>query len=159
MMGVMRRTKIVATLGPASQHRVAELVEAGVAVVRINCSHLTTDEVADAVRSARSQSSRVGILVDVQGPKLRLIDGVDARGSEVVLHERGYADDGPMVGFDPDVVGVRPGERILVNDGRIVLRAVDVQPHMVRAEVLVPGVAEGKRGVNLPDTNVNTRLF
>ena len=46
-----------------------------------------------------------------------------------------------------------------MNDGRIVLRAVDVQPHMVRAEVLVPGVAEGKRGVNLPDTNVNTRLF
>ncbi|MDA0371743.1 MAG: pyruvate kinase [Actinomycetota bacterium] len=154
----MRRTKIVATLGPSSQHRVAELVAAGVAIVRINCSHLTTDEVADAVRSARSQSATVGILVDVQGPKLRLIDGVDARGAEVTLHERGHGH-GPMVGFDPAAVGVEPGERILVNDGRIVLRAVEVRPHMVRAEVVVPGVAEGKRGVNLPDTNVNMRMF
>ena len=158
MMEPMRRTKIVATLGPSSQHRVAELVAAGVAIVRINCSHLTTDEVADAVRSARSQSATVGILVDVQGPKLRLIDGVDARGAEVTLHERGHGH-GPMVGFDPAAVGVEPGERILVNDGRIVLRAVEVRPHMVRAEVVVPGVAEGKRGVNLPDTNVNMRMF
>ncbi len=159
MMEPMRRTKIVATLGPASQHRVAELVAAGVGIVRINCSHLTTEEVADSVRSARAQSSTVGILVDVQGPKLRLIDGVDARGAEVTLYERGYADDGPMVGFDPAAVGVEPGERILVNDGRIVLKAVEVKPHMVRAEVVVPGVAEGKRGVNLPDTNVNMRMF
>ena len=158
MMDVMRRTKIVATLGPASNDRVADLVDAGVAMVRINCSHITTPEVADTVRSARAQSSKVGILVDVQGPKLRLIDGIDARGTEVVLWERGYGE-GAMVGFDPDVVGVRPGERILVNDGRIVLRAVEVEPHMVRAEVLTPGVAEGKRGVNLPDTNVNVRMF
>ena len=159
MMVVMRRTKIVATLGPASHDRVAALVEAGVAMVRVNCSHLTTDEVFDTVRSARAQSSKVGILVDVQGPKLRLIDGLDALGKEVVLWERGYADDGPMVGFDPQAVGVEAGERILVNDGRIVLRAVEVLPHMVRAEVLVPGMAEGKRGVNLPDTNVSMRMF
>ena len=158
MMEAMRRTKIVATLGPASNDRVAELVDAGVAMVRINCSHISTPEVADTVRSARAQSSTVGILVDVQGPKLRLIDGLDASGSEVVLWERGYGD-GPTVGFDPEAVGVVPGERILVNDGRIVLRATEVKPHMVRAEVITGGIAQGKRGVNLPDTNVNVRMF
>ena len=154
----MRRTKIVATLGPASNDRVAELVDAGVSMVRVNCSHITTPEVAATVRSARTQSARVGILVDVQGPKLRLIDGLDASGNDVVLWQRGYGD-GHMVGFDPDAVGVKPGERILVNDGRIVLRALEVAPHMVRAEVITPGVAQGKRGVNLPDTNANVRMF
>jgi pyruvate kinase len=54
-----RHTKIVSTLGPASQNMVAELVAAGVSIVRINCSHLSTDEVAASVRSARSQSSKV----------------------------------------------------------------------------------------------------
>lgn len=158
MMESMRRTKIVATLGPASNDRVAELVDAGVSMVRVNCSHITTPEVAATVRSARTQSARVGILVDVQGPKLRLIDGLDASGNDVVLWQRGYGD-GSMVGFDPDAVGVKPGERILVNDGRIVLRALEVAPHMVRAEVITPGVAQGKRGVNLPDTNANVRMF
>ncbi len=157
-MESMRRTKIVATLGPASNDRVAELVDAGVSMVRVNCSHITTPEVAATVRSARTQSARVGILVDVQGPKLRLIDGLDASGNDVVLWQRGYGD-GYMVGFDPDAVGVKPGERILVNDGRIVLRALEVAPHMVRAEVITPGVAQGKRGVNLPDTNANVRMF
>ncbi len=157
-MESMRRTKIVATLGPASNDRVAELVDAGVSMVRVNCSHITTPEVAATVRSARTQSARVGILVDVQGPKLRLIDGLDASGNDVVLWQRGYGD-GSMVGFDPDAVGVKPGERILVNDGRIVLRALEVAPHMVRAEVITPGVAQGKRGVNLPDTNANVRMF
>lgn len=154
----MRRTKIVATLGPASQNRVAELVAAGVSVVRINCSHLSTEEVGAAVRSAREQSDRVAILVDIQGPKLRLIDGIDATGTEVTLVERGHGD-GPAVGFDPHAVGVKPGERILVNDGRITLRAIEVAPHRVRAEVVNGGTAEGRRGVNLPDTDVKVQMY
>ncbi|MFM8649100.1 MAG: pyruvate kinase, partial [Actinomycetota bacterium] len=154
----MRRTKIVATLGPASQNRVAELVAAGVSVVRINCSHLSTEEVGAAVRSAREQSDRVAILVDIQGPKLRLIDGIDATGTEVTLVERGHGD-GPAVGFDPYAVGVKPGERILVNDGRITLRAIEVAPHRVRAEVVNGGTAEGRRGVNLPDTDVKVQMY
>lgn len=157
-MVAMRKTKIVATLGPASSDRVAELESAGASVVRINCSHLSTDEVGAVVRSARQQSSTIGILVDVQGPKLRLIDGIDATGSEVVLSEFGHGD-APHVGFDPQTIGIRPGERILVNDGRIVLRALDVAPHRVRAEVEVGGAAVGKRGVNLPDTDVNVDMY
>ena len=154
----MRRTKIVTTLGPASQHRVAELEAAGASVMRINCSHLSTDEVGAAVRSAREQSSRVAILVDIQGPKLRLIDGIDATGTEVTIFERGHGD-GPQVGFDPRAVGVKPGERILINDGRITLRALEVGPHMVRSEVVEGGKAEGRRGVNLPDTDVRVQMY
>ena len=156
----MRHTKIVSTLGPASQDRVAELVEAGVSIVRINCSHLGTEEVAAAVLSARSQSSRVGILVDIQGPKLRLIDGIDATGHEVTLRQRGHHGiDGFDVGFDPHAVGVRPGERILVNDGRIELVAVEVGPHFVRTTVRQGGTAQGRRGVNLPDTDVHVEMY
>ena len=154
----MRRTKIVATLGPASQDRVAELVAAGVGVVRINCSHLSTADVAASVRSARAQSTKVGILVDIQGPKLRLIDGIDATGSEIDLYEQGHGP-GPHVGFDPAGIGIRPGERILINDGRIELRATSVEPHHVRATVVNPGTAAGRRGVNLPDTDVRVRMF
>lgn len=154
----MRRTKIVATLGPASQDLVAELVSTGVGVVRINCSHLSTAEVAASVRSARAQSSTVGILVDIQGPKLRLMDGIDATGTTVDLWENGHGP-GPFVGFDPAGIGIRPGERILINDGRIELRAVSVEPHHVHTEVINPGTATGRRGVNLPDTDVRVQMF
>jgi len=158
MMESMRNTKIVATLGPASNDKVAELVAAGVSVVRVNCSHISTEQVGETVRAVRAQSREVGILVDIQGPKLRLIDGIDATGDEVTLWERDHGD-GPQVGFDPHAVGVKPGERILVNDGRIELRAVEVAPHMVRAKVERGGTAAGKRGVNLPDTDVRVRMY
>lgn len=154
----MRRTKIVATLGPASQDRVLDLVGAGVAVVRINCSHLSTSDVAASVRSARQQSPHVGILVDIQGPKLRLIDGIDATGSEIDLYEQGHGP-GPHVGFNPQAIGVKKGERILINDGRIELRALNVEAHHVRAEVINPGLATGRRGVNLPDTDVRVQMY
>lgn len=160
--GDMRKTKIVATLGPASDHDVASLRAAGVAVARINCSHLSTQEVARVVRSTRQQNSQIGILVDIQGPKLRLIDGIDASGPEVTLFQTGFGpDDGSVahVGFDPRSVGVRPGERILVNDGRIVLQAIEVSEHAVRAAVLTPGTAQGRRGVNLPDTDVQVQMY
>ena len=158
----MRHTKIVATLGPASQDMVAALVDAGASTVRINCSHMSTAEVDNAVRSARAQSSTVGILVDIQGPKLRLIDGIDATGDEVVLTQTGHHSDVPAsfsIGFDPHAIGITAGERILVNDGRIELVAVEVKPHLVRARVATPGTAQGRRGINLPDTDVRVEMY
>lgn len=158
----MRKTKIVATLGPASDNDVASLRAAGVGTARINCSHLSTEDVSRIVRSTRQQSAEIGILVDIQGPKLRLIDGIDATGDDVTLFQRGHGPtDGSVahVGFDPRAVGIRPGERILVNDGRIVLTATEVDDHMVRASVLTPGVAQGRRGVNLPDTDVKVEMY
>jgi pyruvate kinase len=158
----MRKTKIVATLGPASEHEVAALHAAGVAVARINCSHLSTEDVGRMVHSTRQQSSAIGILVDIQGPKLRLIDGIDATGSEISLCQSGHGTAGGAVahvGFDPEAIGIHPGERILVNDGRIVLEALEVAPHMVRAKVITPGVAQGRRGVNLPDTDVRVQMY
>lgn len=160
--GLVRKTKIVATLGPASENAVAELHAAGVAVARINCSHLSTEDVARIVRSTRSQSADIGILVDIQGPKLRLVEGIDATGSEITLYQQGHGPDGgpfAHVGFDPCAVGIKAGERILINDGRIVLRAKAVEPHMVRASVETPGTAQGRRGVNLPDTDVAVEMY
>ena len=158
----MRKTKIVATLGPASEHEVAALHAAGVAVARINCSHLSTEDVGRIVRTTRQQSSEIGILVDIQGPKLRLIDGIDATGPEISLYQSGQGTHGGAiahVGFDPEAIGIRPGQRILVNDGRIVLEALEVGPHKVRAKVVTPGVAQGRRGVNLPDTDVRVQMY
>jgi len=157
-------TKILVTAGPASLREgvLEAIVAAGASAVRVNASHLSSAEVAHVVAEVRRRVPSVAVLLDVQGPKLRLVDGIDATGDQVVLVHDRHATGDPSetrVGFDPHRVGIRPGERILVNDGRIELRAVSVEPHRVVADVVEGGRASGRRGVNLPDTRVHVPLL
>ncbi len=164
----MRRAKIVCTIGPAtaSPEKILELVEAGMDVARLNMSHgdqATHAAVIERIRDAAAKTGRsVGILVDLQGPKIRL--GTFADGS-VLLREG----DTFVITTD-DVVGTRDiasttysglagdvhaGDLILIDDGRVCLRAISVEGSMVRTMVLEGGRISDHKGINLPGVPVS----
>ena len=163
-----RRAKIVATLGPAtsSPDRIGALVAAGLDVARLNMSHGDHDghrAANEAVRAASDASGRsVGVLADLQGPKIRLdrfaagpvtltpgqeftITGEDVPGDqhEVSVSYPGLAGD------------VRPGTRLLVDDGRVVLEVTAVHGQQVRTRVLTGGPVSDHKGLNLPGIKVS----
>ncbi|MFI0899833.1 pyruvate kinase [Streptomyces sp. NPDC020983] len=164
----MRRAKIVCTLGPAtdSYDQIKALVEAGMDVARLNLSHGSYAEHEDRYRRVRKASDEigrsVGILVDLQGPKIRL--GRFAEGP--VLLERGdmftiTADD---IEGDQQICGttykglpadVARGERILVDDGRVTLEVTDVEGPRVHTMCIEGGLVSDNKGLNLPGVAVS----
>ncbi len=162
------RTKVVATLGPASStpEVLGGMVEAGLDVVRLNFSHgEKADHLArfELVRSVATERDRnLAILVDLQGPKIRvgLVDdnGVKLdRGQEVVLVagvDRAEEPEIPVV-YPALADDVRPGDQILLDDGAIGLRVVDVEGKRVRCRVERGGVVKSRKGVNLPGVAVS----
>jgi len=163
-----RRAKIVCTLGPAtsSQEQITALIEAGMDVARLNMSHGHQADHLETYRRVRAGSEAtgrsVGILADLQGPKIRLgeFPGGPVRlsaGDEFVIttedipgnqHEasttyEGLADD------------VRAGDRILIDDGNVQLDVTGVSGSRVRLRVVVGGKISDHKGINLPGINVS----
>ncbi|MGC5628043.1 pyruvate kinase [Georgenia sp. Z1344] len=164
----MRRAKIVCTLGPAtdSPEKIQELVDAGMDVARINRSHGIAEEheqVIHRVRAAADAAGRpVAVLVDLQGPKIRLGNFVDR---EVQL-----ADGATFTITTEDVEGTaelasttykglpgdcRPGDRILIDDGKVAVRVVEVDGPRVVTRVEVGGPVSNHKGLNLPGVAVS----
>ncbi|AGA32051.1 Pyruvate kinase [Thioalkalivibrio nitratireducens DSM 14787] len=159
----MRRTKIVATLGPAtdSGHALEDLVRAGVDVVRVNFSHGDPDSHRTRVRRIREAADRVGrcvgVLGDLQGPKIRI---ARFRGGEVELAEgdafaldaslSGDAGDRTQVGLTyPDLPkDVRAGDVLLLDDGRLVLNVDSVSGPRIETTVVVGGTLSNNKGIN-----------
>src|SRR5215218_4568190 len=162
------RTKVVATLGPASSSRdvLGGMVEAGLDVVRLNFSHgERADHLArfELVRSVAAElNHNLAVLVDLQGPKIRVgvvADNgvrVDA-GREVVLvagADQAPATEIPVV-YPELAADVHEGDQILLDDGAIGLRVRDVEGERVRCEVERGGVVKSRKGVNLPGVAVS----
>jgi pyruvate kinase len=163
-----RRAKIVCTLGPAtsSLDQITALVHAGLDVARLNMSHGDHDShlaAYRAVRAACDASGRsVGVLVDLQGPKIRL--GRFASGPVSLVAGQEFTITGEDVPGDareasttyPDLAAdVRPGTRVLVDDGRVVLEVTGVRGSRVRTRVLVGGTVSDHKGLNLPGVRVS----
>jgi pyruvate kinase len=162
-----RRTKIVATLGPSSSDQtiIARLFDAGADVFRINMSHTSHDRMRELVRTIRSIEEQyvrpIGILVDLQGPKLR----IGTFESESVLLDRGarfVLDSDPTAGNThrvylphPEILtSVQPGHALLLDDGKVRLVAVETTPDRVVTRVDVGGKLSARKGVSLPDTTI-----
>jgi pyruvate kinase len=165
---VIERTKIVATLGPASSDRkvLAAMVDAGLDVVRLNFSHgeradhLARFALAREVAAERGRN--VAILMDLQGPKIRVGvvpgDGIRLEpGADCVLvvgTEHASPPAIPIV-YPRLAADVKEGDQILLDDGAIALRVVGVEGDRVRCEVVRGGVVRSRKGVNLPGVAVS----
>ncbi|MER6559912.1 pyruvate kinase [Streptomyces sp. NPDC001027] len=165
----MRRAKIVCTLGPAtdSYDQLKALVEAGMDVARFNLSHGTHAEHEERYRHVRKASDEtghsVGALADLQGPKIRLGHFAEGpvlleRGDTFTITvEEGIAGDGARCGTTHAGLAddVTPGERILVDDGRVTLEVTDVDGPRVHTRVVEGGVISDHKGLNLPGVAVS----
>jgi pyruvate kinase len=156
-----RRTKIVATLGPASSDAktLARMIDAGLDVVRMNFSHGTAEEHAKRVELVRTLARRagraVGVLVDLQGPKIRIGRFKDNKillkpGEKFVLDADCTLGDEHTVGLDYKKLpgDVRPGDTLLLDDGRIVLNVASVRGSRITTEVEQCGPLSNNKGIN-----------
>jgi len=164
----VKRTKIVATLGPASSSDevLKQLLEAGVNVFRVNFSHGAADEHRSTIRRIRGILKETGcnaaILADLQGPKLRV--GVVEEGAVLVPGDRLTFTTEKCEGTKERVFmtytqfprDVRVGENVLLDDGKLVLKVVSTNGiDEVVAETIQGGPLKSKKGVNLPNTRVS----
>ena len=158
-----RRTKIVATLGPATDDPAVldAVLRAGVDVARVNFSHGTADEHVARVKRFREAAARVGkfaaVLADLPGPKLRvkLPAARDLAADQVIHFSLSAAPTGPddLTITEPELLAdVRPGQRLLLDDGRMQLEAVGTEAGRLAARVVVGGTLKPNKGLNLPDT-------
>ncbi len=156
-----RRTKIVATIGPASStHDVLQtLVETGVDAVRLNLSHGTHDDhaaSAEVVRAVQQETGKpLAVIADLQGPKLRIGDlpapRILLKDEEVIVVGDQRALDGELP-VAPAVIGevLSPGHDVLIDDGLVRLSVEEVSNGRARCRVLVGGEVKSHKGVNLP---------
>ena len=163
----LRRTKIVATLGPASSspEMIGKLFNAGADVFRINMSHTSPDrmrELVAMIRGVERDNDRpIGILVDLQGPKLRL--GTFKGGSASVKTGDTFVLDSDATEGDatraylphPEIfAGVEPGHTLLIDDGKVRLTVTAAQPKRMVTRVEVGGKLSDRKGVSLPDSTI-----
>lgn len=168
-MPSQKKTKIVATLGPATSKKevLKEMILAGADVFRINFSHAVNEDVVERIAMIRElneeMNTNVSILGDLQGPKLRV--GVMA--GEVVVSpgdEIDFVTGEPFEGTSERVYmnygafprDVKPGERVLLDDGKLMFEVVSTNGEdTVKTKVIQGGPLKSKKGVNLPNTNIS----
>ena len=161
---MLRRTKILATLGPASDKPgvLEALFEAGIDVVRMNFSHGTAQDHIDRAAAVRVLSKKtgrlVGILCDLQGPKIRIakfkdtkvwLDEGAAFSLDINLNIDAGDDKEVGITYEPLAQEVKPGSRLLLDDGRIVLDVVKTDGARIDCTVHVGGYLSNNKGINL----------
>ena len=163
----LRRVRILATLGPASSDSVTirKLFEAGADVFRINMSHTSHDKMRELIATIRNIESSynrpIGILVDLQGPKLRL--GAFKEGAAIITNGQNFVlDSDPAPGDKtrvhlphPEILrALKPGDALLIDDGKLRLIAEETSHDHAVTRVVIGGRISDRKGVSLPDTDL-----
>ena len=164
----MRRAKIVCTMGPAveSVEKITELINAGMNMARLNLSHGGYEEHQsrlDAVRAVSKKANKaVAILVDLQGPKIRLDRFADgphelARGDIFTITTDEVAGSKERVGTTYKGLpgDCRPGDKIMIDDGKVTVEVIEVKKNDVITKVIQPGMVSNNKGINLPGVAVS----
>jgi pyruvate kinase len=166
----MRRAKIVCTLGPAtsSPEKIGELIDAGMDVARLNFSHGERDTHMKALQAVRGEAQKrdrsVAVLLDVQGPKIRVGRFASREGVELVVGREFVITTDTSVTGDEHRVSttygglpgdVRRGAQLLLDDGLLALEVTDVRGNDVVTRVTIGGMLKDNKGINLPDVVVS----
>jgi len=163
------KTKIVATIGPASyDEKILEaLIDEGVNVCRLNFSHGTYEEYSAVIRTIRRINKKknipTAILGDIQGPKLRIGNVENGAISlnagnkiSLVTSELTGTANKVSINYANLTNDIKPGSKILIDDGKIVLEAVEIKQDEVIAKIIQGGILTANKGVNLPNTPIST---
>lgn len=160
----MKKTRIIATVGPASDNKetMKRLVEAGVNVFRLNFSHGTHEshqKIIDITRELRIETKRpIGLLADLQGPRIRVgnAEPFEIGKDEVIfVSDKKISEEKELI-IDSDGVAesLQVGDRILIEDGLLRLEVSEKLENSVKAKVVNGGTIKPRKGINVPDTKV-----
>ena len=162
-----RKTKIVATIGPASwdADKLKAALEAGMNMARLNFSHGDIERHSETVKSLRGISqgmeAPVAILQDLQGPKIRLADFKNEktlqRGEQIwVRGPKGDPEEELVINFPNLFDFLSEGQSIFVDDGIVELKVLELKSDRMLCEIVHGGVLRSRKGVNLPDADLPT---
>lgn len=168
-MKKIKKTKIIATLGPATSSTdvIKKIIKEGVDVLRINFSHSSHDEAEILIKEIRKINSELNtntsILADLQGPKLRIgeiIEGTSLNvGSELKIKTgKEFVGDDKLIFINYENLpkDITEGEKILIDDGKIILKVIDTnKKDQIKTEVIQGGEISSNKGFNLPNTNIS----
>lgn len=168
-ISIKKRTKIVATIGPASNNKetISQLAVAGANVLRLNFSHGSHDDhihVMQYIREVNAETElNLAILQDLQGPKIRVgkmkDDGVEiTEGEQLIIctdEEIEGTSERVSTVYKEIVNDVKAGDTILIDDGNLELKTISVSNTEIITEVVHGGLLKSRKGINLPDTNVS----
>ena len=168
-MNFIKKTKIVATIGPKSSSKeiIEKMILSGVNVFRINFSHANYDEIIENIKTIRSIDKKLqlntAILADLQGPKLRIgkiKDGTIIKTGDRILFKTDSSFEGDAkkayMNYKNFPKDVTKEERILLDDGKLILKIVSTNKiNEVEAEVIQGGAFKSNKGVNLPNTKIS----
>ena len=166
---IQRKTKILATLGPSSKtiKKIIELSKAGSNAFRLNCSHLSENDLAEYINKIRRAEEiikkPIGVLVDLQGPKIR-IGNVSEINNSLKKGDTFIFDNSKAIGNNKRVYlsnnkvfnSVKKGHLILIDDGNIHLKITSIKKNLIRTKVIQGGILKSKKGVNLPQSDLKT---
>lgn len=167
-----RRTKIIATLGPASSSKknIEQLIDEGANIFRLNMSHGSHNEhrlMAERIRMiAKRKHMHIAILMDLCGPKIR-VGSFENESIEIKVGEEVVVSCSASIGMHGLIPSqykklykdVQVGERILLDDGKLELKVKSIKGKEVICEVIYGGILKNKKGLNLPDSKISTKSF
>lgn len=158
-----RKTKIIATVGPSvdSKNKIHELIDSGADVIRLNFSHGSHEDHKNIVDWVRDYPKSIAIMQDIQGPKIRT--GLSQEGTfleagqvvELTSKESISTDKSIFINYENLLTDIKPGERIFIDDGQVVMRVIELIGKKMTANIEIGGELRDNQGVAFPDSKLS----
>ena len=158
-----RKTKIIATVGPSvdSKNKIHELIDSGADVIRLNFSHGSHEDHKNIVDWVRDYPKSIAIMQDIQGPKIRT--GISQKGTfldagqvvELTSKESVSTDKSIFINYENLLTDIKPGERIFIDDGQVVMRVIELTGKNIAANIEIGGELRDNQGVAFPDSKLS----
>ena len=158
-----RKTKIIATVGPSvdSKNKIHELIDSGADVIRLNFSHGSHEDHKNIVDWVRDYPKSIAIMQDIQGPKIRTglsLEGTFLEAGQVVeltSKESNSTDKSIFINYENLLTDIKPGERIFIDDGQVVMRVIELIGKKMTANIEIGGELRDNQGVAFPDSKLS----